>query len=137
MAKSIALATFAWLAVYAPLETYVTRDLAGLRGLVMLGYLMNVVGMGLLFAGALGTWRGRPRGVVWLVIGWAWTAATFWRATSDRYWWASQGRALYAGPDELWLAPIISSLATLMLVASAVMLFRLLGSSGGSLDRAG
>jgi hypothetical protein len=124
MRKWTALATFAWLAVYAPLETYVTLDVAGVAGLVMLGYVMNVVGMGLMLKGGLATWREEARGPAWLVIGWCWTTATFWRATSDRFWWHSVGNQLYAGDRELWLAPAMSTLATGFLLASIVLLFR-------------
>jgi len=31
---------------------------------------------------------------IFMTIGWSWTAATFWRATADRFWSVSLGRGL-------------------------------------------
>ena len=120
----ISAATFAWLAVYIPLETYVTLDIAGPRGLLYASYVLNVVGMATMLWGAVTTWRRRPAGSAVLAVGWSWTAATFWRATSDRYWWAANGNTLYAGPAELWVAPLLTALAVACLVASLVLVFR-------------
>ena len=83
--------TFVWLLVYVPLETYITWSIAGLRGFGYSSYIMNVVGMGLMLWGAVSARRQQPFGPALLATGWSWTAATFWRATSDRYWWVSQG----------------------------------------------
>jgi len=80
--------------------------------------------MGLMLWGAIATRKRAPAGAAVLAIGWSWTAATFWRATSDRFWWVSLGHPLYAGPVELWLAPALTALAVAGLAASMVLVFR-------------
>jgi hypothetical protein len=129
--------TFAWLAAYIPLESYVTWSIAGVGGFLHSNYILNMVGMGLMLWGAVATRKGKPTGPAVLAIGWSWTAATFWRATSDRYWWVSQGHQLYAGPIELWLAPALTALAVGGLVASIVLIFRQHRSSSPTGDAAG
>lgn len=124
LATRLSMATLAWLAVYAPAETYVTLSIAGLPGLLYSSYIMNVIGMGLMCWGAITARRHAPEGPAVLATGWSWTAATFWRATSDRFWWASQGHGLWAGNIELWLAPLFTALAVGLLVASMVLVFR-------------
>jgi len=116
--------TFAWLLVYVPLETYVTLSIAGLRGLVYASYVMNVVGMGLMLWGAVSARRGQPSAPGLLTAGWSWTAATFWRATSDRFWWISRGGTLYAGTIELWLGPIFTALAVMGLAGSLILVLK-------------
>jgi hypothetical protein len=116
--------TFAGLAVYFPLETYVTWSIAGVRGFLYSSYIANIVGMGLMLWGGVATRRGKPFGPGLMATGWSWTAATFWRATSDRFWLTSLGMHLYAGPMELWLAPIVTALAVVGLLASMLLLFR-------------
>jgi hypothetical protein len=128
--KAVVAYTFVWLAVYGPLETYVTWSIAGLRGFGYSAYIMNVVGMGLMLWGAVSARRWQPAGPALLATGWSWTAATFWRATSDRYWLVSQGHSLYAGPVELWLAPVVTALAVAGLIASLVLVLRPRGSLG-------
>ncbi len=124
LSKAIVMYTFVWLLVYVPLETYVTWSIAGLRGFGYSSYVMNVVGMGLMLWGAVSARRQQPFGPALLATGWSWTAATFWRATSDRYWWVSQGHSLYAGPMELWVAPVLTALAVAGLVASLRLVVR-------------
>lgn len=116
--------TFAWLIVYAPLETYVTWSIAGISGLLYSSYILDVVGMGLMLWGAVATKRGAPAGSAILAVGWSWTAAVFWRATADRFWWASLGHTLYFGPSELWLAPAITTVAVGAFVASLLLAIR-------------
>lgn len=116
--------TFVWLIVYAPLETFVTWSIAGVGGFLYSSYILDVVGMGLMLWGAVRTRRGSPAGSAVLAVGWSWTAATFWRATSDRFWWVSLGHELYAGPMELWLAPALTAVAVAALAASMVLVFR-------------
>jgi hypothetical protein len=129
--------TFAWLAVYVPLESYVTWSIAGVRGFIYSSYVLNVVGMGLMLWGAVATRKRAPAGSALLAIGWSWTAATFWRATSDRFWWVSLGHPLYAGVVELWLAPALTALAVAGLCASMVLVFRQERSSGPRGEPAG
>ena len=116
--------TFVALAVYFPLETYVTWSIAGVRGFAYSGYVANILGMTLMLLGGIATKGAKPFGPALLAAGWSWTAATFWRATSDRFWATSLGMPLYAGRIELWLAPIITALAVTGSVASLVLVFR-------------
>lgn len=116
--------TFTWLIVYAPLETYVTWSIGGAGGLLHSAYILDVAGMGLMLWGALATSRGAPAGSTILAVGWSWTAAVFWRATADRFWWSSLGHSLYFGPSELWLAPAITAVAVGGFVASLVLAIR-------------
>ena len=132
LANRISLATLAWLIVYVPAETYVTLSIAGLPGLLYSGYIMNVVGMALMFWGAATARRFEPAGPALLAIGWSWTAATFWRATADRFWWVSQGHGLWAGPVELWLGPLFTALTVGFLIASMVLVFRTAGGAATS-----
>src|SRR6266542_350575 len=81
--------TFAWLAVYVPLETSVTVSIAGPGGLLFSAYIMNLMGMALMLWSAFAARRAQPTAPGLLAAGWAWTAATLWRATSDRFWWVS------------------------------------------------
>jgi hypothetical protein len=74
--------------------------------------------------GALAVRRGRPAGAAILAIGWSWTVATFWRATSDRYWWAANNGKLFAGNAELWIAPVLTLITVASLVASMVLILR-------------
>jgi hypothetical protein len=85
---------------------------------------MNVLGMGLMLWGAVSARAGRSFAPGLLTAGWSWTAATFWRATSDRFWWVSSGGALYAGRIELWLGPAFTALALAGLAGSLVLVLR-------------
>ena len=116
--------TFVGLAVYIPLETFVTVSSAGWRGILNQGYIANVIGMALMSWGALSARNDRAAAPGLLAAGWAWTAATFWRATAQRFWAIEHGDALYAGPIELWLAPIVTALALLGMVASLALVVR-------------
>ena len=123
--------TLVALAVYFPLETYVTWSIAGLLGFLYSSYLANVLGMALMLWGAIAARRGHPAGPGLLAAGWSWTAATFWRATSvSANWPSSLGMPLDAGPVELWLAPIVTSLAVAAVVASLVLLVKSPETSG-------
>jgi hypothetical protein len=102
-------------------ETYVTVSIAGPGGLLYSAYIMNLIGMALMLWSAVAARRARPTAPGLLAAGWAWTAATFWRATSDRFWWVSQGHALFAGPMKLWLGPALTVLAMLGLFGSLIL----------------
>lgn len=107
--------TILWLGVYFPLETF-----ASLRGagVFTFSYLIDLVGMGLLAAGVVGTHRRRPLGHGLLVAGWAWTSANFWRGTTERFWTVADGRHLQFGSIELWLGPLVTAIAILAMAAS-------------------
>jgi hypothetical protein len=110
--------------IYAPLETFVTISIEGIGGLVYSAYIMNVLGMALMFLGALFGMRGRAVAPGVMTAGWSWSAATFWRATSDRFSFTAIGGALYFGRIELWLAPILTALACMGLAASLRLVFQ-------------
>lgn len=74
--------------------------------------------------GALSALKRRTIAPALLSIAWSWTAATMWRATADRFWYVSIGRELYAGRTELWLAPIITALAVLPMVAALALVLK-------------
>jgi len=122
MLRGLVIYTFAWVLIYAPLETFVTVQIAGGRGLLYGAYLMNVVGMVVMVCGALAGKQRRAFAPGLLTAGWSWTAATFWRATSDRFRFAEihvpnpllEGR----GDAELWAACILTALACLGMAAS-------------------
>jgi hypothetical protein len=120
----VAAYTLTWVVVYFPLETFVTWSIAGPRGFMNPSYVENIVGMGLMLWGAVSAKRGRPFAPGLLTTGWSWTAATFWRATADRFWWVSLGYDLFAGRIELWLGPILTALAVIGLSGSLVLVFR-------------
>lgn len=122
--------TFVWLLIYAPLETFVTVSIAGIGGLIYSAYIMNVLGMALMLLGALFGKRGRAVAPGVLTAGWSWTAATFWRATSDRFSFTAIGGSLYFGRIELWLAPILAALACVGLAASLRLVVQASRSSG-------
>ena len=69
--------TLAFVAVFAPLETFVSWE----YGLLSPYYLVDAIAIGLLFAGALRSLCARPRSAPSLItVGWAWAGANFWRA---------------------------------------------------------
>jgi hypothetical protein len=116
--------TLIWVGVYAPLETYITWDDGGAGEWLSSSYVMDVIGILLMFWSAWAAWRRKAEGPALLATGWAWTAATFWRATANRFWWAAEGRELYAGPSELWLAVILTAIAVAMTGASIVLVLK-------------
>ena len=109
-------------AVYFPLETYITWDVA--RTLLVLGYVMDVIGMALMLWGALATRAGLPYGPGVLASGWAWTTAVLWQAARGRYWMASQGMPLYGGPAELILAPALTVVTLAVFAGSLTLVVR-------------
>jgi hypothetical protein len=94
------------------------------RGLLHPAYIMDVVGMGLMLWGARAALKRQTVAPAILAVAWSWTAATMWRATVDRFWYASLGRELYAGRVELWLAPVITVLAVLPMIASLAVVLK-------------
>jgi hypothetical protein len=124
MVRNVAVYTLVWLAVYVPAETYVTFSIAGPAGLLHPAYIMDVVGMGLMLWGARAALKRQTVAPAILAVAWSWTAATMWRATVDRFWYVSLGRELYAGRVELWLAPVITVLAVLPMIASLAVVLK-------------
>jgi hypothetical protein len=122
--RLLAVYTLLWLAIYIPGETSVTISIAGVRGLLYGAYIMNALGMMMLLWGAASGLKGRANAAAILAVAWSWTAATMWRATADRFWYASLGRGLYFGNSELWAAPIVTALAVIPMIASMRLAFR-------------
>jgi hypothetical protein len=106
---ALAYVTLALLVLYVPLETWVSLP----YGLTNPFYIIDVIAMVLLFAGAMHSLRSRPRpapGLLCAAI--AWTAANGWRATFDRIVELRRGESLDYGAAELW-AVALSTLISL------------------------
>jgi hypothetical protein len=107
--------TLVCLCVYFPLETVISM---GRGGIFTFGYLIDFVAMCLLAGGLVAVRRGSQFGYGLLSAGWAWTSANFWRATMERFWTLSDGRALQFGSVELWIGPALTVMAMLAMAAS-------------------
>ena len=114
--------TWIWVVVYLPIETYLTWSFAG--PVRLSGYIVDVLGTGIMLWGVISLRRSRPYAVGVLASGWAWTTAVFWRGTNARYWLVSQGEPLAYGSVELWLGPAFTVMAGLALLGSLVALVR-------------
>jgi hypothetical protein len=112
--------TWIWAVVFVPIETYITWSIA--HTLLLSGYAVNVLGVGIMLWGVISLRRGRPYAEGVLATGWAWTTAVFWRGANLRYWLAAEGEPLYYGRLELWLAPVFTLMAAAALVSSLVLL---------------
>ena len=51
--RALTIYTFGWVFIYASIETYYTIAVAGLAGLLYASYVMNVLGMLLMFWGTI------------------------------------------------------------------------------------
>jgi hypothetical protein len=117
----LAYATLAVLALYVPLETWVSWK----HGLLNPFYLVDVIAMVLLFTGAMRSLAARPRsapGV--LCAGMAWSAANGWRATFRRMLEPQRGGALDYGAAELWTVAAATSLSLVCLAVSIYLVVR-------------
>jgi hypothetical protein len=112
--------TWIWAVVFLPIETYVTWSMPHTQ--VLSGYVVNVLGVGMMLWGVISLRRGRPYAAGLLATGWGWTTAVFWRATNLRYWLAAEGKPLFYGQMELWLAPLFTMMAGAALLGSLVLL---------------
>ena len=97
--------TLAGLAVYAPLETIASWQMAGgARVLVHPGFLQSVVAFGLLLWGSLRSLRARPRPApAVMCIAHAWCASLFWHASTVRLAAMQRGLDMFYGTPELWI----------------------------------
>ena len=121
--------TWIWAVVFVPIETYITWSIA--HNLLLSGYAVNVLGVGIMLWGVIGLRGGRLYAEGVLATGWGWTTAVFWRATNLRYWLAAKGEPLSYGSMELWLAPVFTMMAAAALLCSLVLLVsRHKGSDG-------
>jgi hypothetical protein len=112
--------TWIWAVVFIPIETYITWSIAHTQ--LLSGYAVDVLGVGIMVWGVISLRGGRPYAEGLLATGWGWTTAVFWRATNLRYWLAAEGKTLYYGDLELWLAPVFTVMAAAALVGSLVLL---------------
>ena len=89
--------TTVFLAVYVPVETYVS-----LPNLLSPFYIVDLIGMLLLASGLLGYWRNFHAAYPpILVAGFSWTGANFWRAMADRLRMAELQQAGWTPSDSL------------------------------------
>ena len=112
--------TWIWAVVFVPIETYITWSIA--NTLLLSGYAVNVLGVGIMLWGVISLRRSRPYAEGLLATGWGWTTAVFWRGANLRYWLAAEGEPLYYGRLELWLAPVFTMMAAAALASSLVLL---------------
>ena len=120
MLRSIVVSvTWIWAVVFIPIETYLSFSR---NPIPVSGYVVNVLGVGLMLWGVISLRRHKPHAAGVLAAGWSWTTAVFWRATNLRYFFASQGEPLSFGPIELWLAPVFTIMAGAALAGSLVLL---------------
>ena len=78
--RALRVITLAWLAIFAPIETYLSRS-ALLNG----NYTVDLASMIMM---AVGVWMafGRRRGAAAVLAGgWAWETASFWRGATTRF----------------------------------------------------
>ena len=104
----LAYLTLALLVLYVPLETWVSLP----YGLTNPFYLIDLIAMVLLFAGAVHSLRARPRpapGLLCAAI--AWTAANGWRATFRRLAELREGGSLDHGVPEMWAVAISTAIS--------------------------
>lgn len=113
--------TLTLLVLYVPLETWVSLP----YGLSNPFYLVDVIAMVLLFAGAVRSLKARPRsspGLLCAAI--AWSAANGWRATFDRIAELREGGSLDYGATELWTVSIATALSLACLALSIYLVVR-------------
>ena len=101
--------TAAFLALYIPLETYLS-----LPNLLSPLYIVDVIGMALLLGGLLG--RGRRSGAPLLVAGFAWTGANFWRGMADRLRMAAASQNGWTEARVPWMIAIGGALVLLAII---------------------
>ena len=99
--------TVAFLVVYVPVET-----LYSLPALWDPFYLVDFIGMCLLSVGVARCWRHTTSiGLTWLVAGYAWEGANFWRALFGRIESIGSGGVLRLGLAELGFVAIGTAIA--------------------------
>jgi hypothetical protein len=104
----LACLTLALLVLYVPLETWVSLP----YGLTNPFYLVDLIAMVLLLAGAMHSLRARPSpapGLLCAAI--AWTAANGWRATFRRLAELREGGSLDYGVPEMWAVAISTAIS--------------------------
>jgi hypothetical protein len=121
--------TLAMLVIYVPVETWASLP----RGLLDPFYLVDLIAMVLLLAGAIISLRARPkRSPFLLCAAYAWTAANAWRAIFGRIAEVETGGELDHGIAELWAVGIGAAIA---LACFVISLFLIMKASGSQLSR--
>jgi hypothetical protein len=119
--SALAYATLGLLALYVPLETWVSLP----RGLTNPFYIVDVIAMVLLGAGAFVSLRARPRPAPGLLCaGIAWSSANGWRATFGRVAELQQGGSLDYGATEMWTVAVATALSLASLGLSIYLVLK-------------
>jgi hypothetical protein len=107
--------TICLLLIYAPVETWASID----DGLLNPFYIVDVIAMVLLFAGALVSLRARPDPAPGLLCAaYGWTAANGWRATFGRIFELRRGGQLDHGTAEIVAVAIGEAIAMICFVVT-------------------
>ena len=109
--RRLYLGTVIFLAIYIPVETYLSRS-----NLLSPFFLVDVAGMALLLAGVLK--RGSAVSAPLLVAGYAWSGANAWRGMADRLRAAAENRYGWVEADS---TRILVGGAILILLAAVAM----------------
>ncbi len=114
--------TLGVLVIYVPVETWVSLP----HGLWNPFYLIDLIAMILLLAGAVRSLRARPASSpALLCAAYAWTAANGWRATFGRLFELLDGGSLDYGVGELWAVGVATALALVAFALSLLLVIRL------------
>ena len=123
--KVLRLTASVWLALFVPLETWVSWP-----ALYDPYYLVSAVGMSGMGWGLKLAWSDHPRAPAVLAAAWAWTAADFWRGTADRFEMHAAGETLRFGPSERWMGVALT--AFLMAMTGLALRAALSGRGSGA-----
>lgn len=119
--SGLAYFTLGVLIVYAPVETIKSLP----YGLLSAGYLIDLIAMALMLAGALHSLRYRPNpSPALLCAAYAWSSANGWRATWWRYNELARGGSLDNGNAELWAVGVVTGLALVCFALSLLLVVR-------------
>ena len=118
--RRLALFTFGFLVLYVPFETWFSWG----DGLHDPFYLVDFIGMVLLFWGALHSRRQGYRSPGVLAAAWAWCGANFWRAFFGRVETVRAGEQLTLGTTELCIVGCATAIALICLAALLVLCTR-------------
>ena len=117
--RALRVITLGWLAIFAPIETYLSRS-ALLNG----NYTVDLASMIMM---AVGVWMafGRRRGAAAvLAAGWAWETASFWRGTTTRFDRLAAGLPVEGGSIGPWVGVALTVLMTACVVWALVIAAR-------------
>ena len=128
MRNAVLLFTAIFLAIYLPVETYVS-----LPDLLSPFYVVDLIGIVLLAVGLLRYWRdSQTAAAALLVAGFSWTGANFWRGMADRLRMAELQQEGWTQDDSVRIA-LVGGL--LICVAAFGMVLALRAAAGQQNDR--